>query len=64
MLQRTAPKATNIAQAIALPFDGEESFAGVSVGQTPRSSLYTLAVAVRVGFVVAILLKALAIWQW
>lgn len=64
MLQRTVPHSTDIAQAIALPFDGEESFAGASVGRTPRSSLYTLAVAVRVGFVIAILLKALAIGQW
>lgn len=64
MIQRIAPKSTTTAQVITLPFDGEESFSGTTAGQTVPSSLYALTVAVRIGLVAAILLKALSIWQW
>lgn len=64
MLQPVAPKYMTQAQAIALPFDDEESFTQVDAPRSSLSSLYALAIAVRVGFLAAILLKIFAIWRW
>jgi hypothetical protein len=64
MLQRIVPKSTTQAQALPLPFDGEEAFAPVNEAQGSRSALYALAVAVRIGLVAAILLRVWAVWYW
>lgn len=64
MLQRIAPKFTTGAQAIAVPFDDEETTSPVNPTTNNPTSLYTLAVLVRVGLVAVILVRALALWQW
>lgn len=64
MLQRIAPNLTTGTQAIAVPFDDEELLTNGNPPTTSPTSLYTVAVLVRVGLVVAILARALALWQW
>lgn len=64
MLQRIAPNLTIGAQAIAVPFDDEESLTNGNPPPTSPTSLYTVALLVRVGLVAAILVRALTLWQW
>jgi hypothetical protein len=64
MLQRTLSRTTTHSRALALPMDNDESFGPAPSPQAHPFSLYALAVALRIGFVAAILVKALAIWQW
>lgn len=64
MMQRMTPKSTLAARSVAFPLDGEESFSDLTTASTNRSSLYAVAVALRIGLLAAILLKAFAIWQW
>lgn len=64
MLQRIAPRLTSGAQALALPFDDEVPSAKDQQTAASPTSLYTLAVLVRIGLVAAILVRALALWQW
>lgn len=64
MLHRIAPKFTTGAQAIAVPFDDEEATAQINPAPNNPTSLYTLAVLVRVGLVAVILVRALTLWQW
>lgn len=64
MLQRIAPKLTTGAQAFAVPFDEEASAAKDNQTVTNPTSLYTLALLVRVGLVAVILVRALTLWQW
>jgi hypothetical protein len=68
MLHHMTPKSTLAAHAVILPRDGEESFRDMNTGMTTAPansySLYALTIALRVGLLAAILLKAFAIWQW
>ena len=64
MLQRIALKSTAQPQAIALPFDSEESTTVINQANATPVSLYTLAVVLRVGLIAVILLRALTFWQW
>ena len=63
MLRRLTPQSTP-ARVTALSLDGEEMFASVDTTQSNRRPLYAVAIALRIGFVAALLLKAFAIWQW
>lgn len=64
MLQRITPKGTSQAQAIAIPMDGEEGAVNAHAATLTSTSLYTVALVVRIGLVAAILLRALTLWQW
>ena len=63
MLRRLAPQ-SSLVRTAALSMDGEEMFAPVDTTQSNRRPLYALTIALRIGFVAALLLKAFAIWQW
>jgi len=63
MLRRIAPQSIPT-RTIGLFMDGEEMFTEIDATQSNRRPLYALAIAVRIGFVAALLLKAFAIWQW
>jgi hypothetical protein len=63
MLQRTLSRSTH-SQTLALPMDSDESFTPANGTHAYPSSLYALAVALRIGFVAAIFLKVLTSWQW
>lgn len=64
MLQRIAPKFTTGTQALAVPFADEETTSQGNQTTNNQTSLYTLALLVRVGLVAAIIVRALALWQW
>lgn len=64
MLQRIALKSTAQPQAMAFPFDSEESASATNQANTPPVSLYTLALILRVGLIAVILLRALPFWPW
>lgn len=53
-----------LAQPVAITVEEGQSFAELDHGAKHKTTLYTLAVVLRISFLLALILNSLTLWHW